>query len=167
MGNKKRRVRSIKQALVIFALLTALFVGVPYALELKSEQHLLKTHFVTSSGDTETFKLEIVNTPQGRAKGLMFVKEMDSDRGMLFIFPEPRVQSFYMKNTYIPLDMLFIDSEFKVVGILEDVPILNEKSRKVAKPSQYVIELNAGTAKKHGIKIGDSVVFAAKLPAAS
>jgi hypothetical protein len=165
MGNHKNRVRSIRHISVFLIFVAALFVASEYLWAGKAEQGLLPARFITSQGE-RAVKLEIVNTPSGRARGLMFRKEMAEDRGMLFIFPEERENSFYMKNTYISLDMFFVGADRKVVGIIENAPILNEQSRTVGKPSLYVIELVSGSAKRLGIDIGTEIIFDGTLPAA-
>jgi len=73
---------------------------------------------------------------------------------MLFEFGEERPRTFWMKNTCIPLDMLFLSSDGTVVGILEQVPVLNEAPRAVPCPAAYVLEVNAGYARRHGLTPG-------------
>ncbi len=85
---------------------------------------------------------------------------MPDDHGMLFDLHTRKVQGFWMRNTCIPLDMMFLDGDGTIVGILEQVPVLNEEERTVGCPSRYVLETNAGFARKHGIKAGQKV----KLP---
>ncbi len=76
---------------------------------------------------------------------------------MLFSFDRRRVLTFWMKNTCLPLDMLFIDSKGFIVGILEQVPVLNEHPRSVPCPAAYVLEMNAGWSRDHGVKPGQRV----------
>ena len=85
----------------------------------------------------------------------MYRKQLNDNHGMVFVYAKEDHQVFWMKNTYIPLDILFLDEHLKVVGILEDVPVMNEEPRDPGVNSQYVIELNAGTAKRLGLKLGD------------
>jgi hypothetical protein len=94
----------------------------------------------------------------------MFRKSLEDLKGMIFIFPEEREHSFWMKNTYIPLDMLFIAKDLTVVGILENVPPLTETLRTVGKPSMYVVELAGGVTRKFGIKVGDRLRVEGSLP---
>ncbi len=103
---------------------------------------------------------EIARTDHDVTRGLMYRTEMGADRGMLFRLPNREEQIFWMRNTCISLDMLFIDDDGTVVGILERVPILNEAPRTVRKPSRYVLEVNAGWAAAHGVRAG----MKAKLP---
>ena len=165
MGNQKNLARTVRHFSIILIVLACLLVAANYLWAQKAEKGLLPTRFITSGGE-KVFKLEIVNTPAGRGRGLMFRKSMDADKGMLFIFPEEQENSFYMKNTYISLDMIFVGADRKVVGILDSVPVLNEQSRTVGKPSLYVIELVAGAARAAGITEGTEVVFDGVLPAA-
>lgn len=158
MGNQKKRFRTIRHLFILFVSISALIFGGRFLWSKFTSIGLLPLEFKTAGGPVY-FEVEVADTVTERMKGLMFRKEMDPDRGMIFIFEEPQVASFYMKNTYISLDMIFVGQDKKVVGILRDVPILNEKSRGVDVPSLYVVELLAGTAKRAGIEVGTEVVF--------
>ena len=103
---------------------------------------------------SKPFTLEVSATDHERRKGLMYRREMAPDRGMVFVFPSEQVNSFWMKNTILSLDMLFLDREMRVVGILERVPPQNEEPRAVEGKSQYVIELGSGVAAANGITVG-------------
>ena len=103
--------------------------------------------------------VELAQTTPQRVRGLMYRRELPQSGGMLFIFDREEVQSFWMKNTYIPLDMVFIDSDKKVVGVVHNAEPLTETSRRVDAPSRYVLEVNGGFAKKHGIEAGTRVRF--------
>ena len=100
------------------------------------------------------FKLKVASTGGQRQKGLMFRKRLDPYQGVLFVFPTEREHSFWMKDTYISVDMVFLDSAFRVVGVLSDVPILSLDRRTIGSPSMYVIELLAGSARENRIQIG-------------
>jgi uncharacterized membrane protein (UPF0127 family) len=122
-------------------------------------------HFVRSDGTiTPTFSLEVCATDAERSLGLMYRRSLPENGGMIFVFSDERDNTFWMKNTYIPLDMVFVDRAMKVVGILEDVPPLNEAPRSVGAKSMYVLEFSAGTMKKQGVTIGSRVVIAGTLP---
>lgn len=97
---------------------------------------------------------EIARTEHEVTRGLMYRTSMPDDRGMLFRMPRREEQIFWMRNTCISLDMLFLDDDGTVVGILENVPTLNEEQRTVRKPSRYVLEVNGGWCKAHGVKPG-------------
>ncbi len=105
----------------------------------------------SNTGKTATFSVEVVVSRQDRNLGLMYRKSLDAASGMLFIFPNEDVQSFWMKNTYIPLDMIFIDENLSVVGVVHNAVPETTTSRKVASPSKYVLEINGGIAQKLGV----------------
>ncbi|HEX5658367.1 MAG TPA: DUF192 domain-containing protein [Polyangiales bacterium] len=106
-----------------------------------------------------TVDAEVAATDSQRQMGLMFRESMRDDEGMLFLFPTERHNAFWMHNTLIPLDMLFIDADWKVVGIVENARPLTDDSRSVPKMSQYVLELNAGAAARNGLGEGTEVRF--------
>jgi uncharacterized membrane protein (UPF0127 family) len=108
--------------------------------------------------------MEVVATPELRAKGLMFRRALDSDKGMLFLFPQAGKLSFWMKNTLIPLDMVFVSSDWRVVGSVENVPPQTEEPRSVDGDSQYVLEFAAGTVKRGAIVPGSTVSIGGNLP---
>jgi hypothetical protein len=104
--------------------------------------------------------VEVVRTPRKIRRGLMYRRSLPADQGMLFLMGEERVQSFWMRNTLIPLDMIFINSDMKVVGVAADAVPLTDDSRRVDGPSLYVLEVNAGFSAAHGIGPGVPVEFA-------
>lgn len=101
--------------------------------------------------------IEIADTDYETQTGLMYRKSMEEKQGMLFVFPEEAMHSFYMKNTQIPLDLLFVDQDFKVKHIYENAEPFKENSISSTQPVQYVLEINAGLTKKWEIAIGDSL----------
>jgi len=123
-----------------------------------------KAVFITSKGRQSSFTCEIAQTPSERATGLMHRKTLAPTKGMVFVFPHPEEQMFWMKNTHIPLDMIFISSDGVVVGVVENARPLSMELRGVSTPSQFVVELAAFTAGKHGIKVGTKVGFDPPLP---
>lgn len=110
--------------------------------------------FETASGARPAFRVEVADTPELRERGLMHRRSLDPDRGMLFVFPRDEVQSFWMKNTFVALDMLFVSSDGRVVGVVENARPLTLESRSVGVPSRYVVELPAFTARERGIQTG-------------
>ncbi|HEY5923635.1 MAG TPA: DUF192 domain-containing protein [Kofleriaceae bacterium] len=114
---------------------------------------------VTSPKGDVQVNVEVVATAAKITKGLMFRKHMPVDAGMLFLMGDERVHSFWMRNTLIPLDMLFIDRDMKVAGIVENAQPLTEDLRTIGKPSLYVLEVNAGWAKQHEVTAGAPVRF--------
>ncbi|MEZ4440138.1 MAG: DUF192 domain-containing protein [Polyangiaceae bacterium] len=104
-------------------------------------------------------RIEHAKDDEYRQRGLMYRTSMPEDDGMLFSFEQRRVLTFWMKNTCIPLDMIFIDEDFVVVGIEENVPTLNTRTYHVGCPSLYVLEVNAGWSRRHGVKPGQRARF--------
>ena len=107
----------------------------------------------------QTFTLEIAYRPEDQETGLMNRKSMPDDHGMIFVFPAERNLTFWMKNTLIPLDILYLDRAGRVVSVKHMKP-LDETGVPSDGPAMYAIELNAGTAARVGIKAGDTL----KLP---
>lgn len=110
----------------------------------------------TQDGRSLQFQVEIANSPHSRAQGLMYRKVLPEKQGMLFVFSQDEIRSFWMRNTYIPLDIIFIHSSGSIVSIGEGVP-LSEASVVSVSPAQAVLELEQGTAKEMGIQAGDKV----------
>ena len=104
-------------------------------------------------------RVEIADTPTKRALGLKYRRELKEDRGMLFLFRKERVQSFWMKDTSLILDLIFINGHQKIVGIIHSANPFSKASLSVSSPSRYVLELRGGIAKRWGIQIGDAVHF--------
>ncbi|MFH1054937.1 MAG: DUF192 domain-containing protein [Candidatus Altiarchaeota archaeon] len=103
-------------------------------------------------------KVEIADNESGRMKGLMFRETLPPDRGMLFIFEEEGIHSFWMKNTLIPLDIIWLDSNMRVVNIEHAAPCKADpcQSYNPGETAKYVLEVNGGYATEHGIKVGDT-----------
>ena len=102
--------------------------------------------FLDGKNKTNTIYVERVTTPETIAKGLMFRNEpLAENTGMLFDKGEWSSSGFWMKNTYIPLDILFLDDDFTVIDVLYDMKPLDTTSRNINKPWRYAIEINAGT----------------------
>ena len=117
---------------------------------------------VQTSDNTISYNLEVADTHQKLMKGLMYRKSMPLDHGMLFVFSplHPQPVAMWMKNTYISLDMLFLNEEKIIIGIAEKtVPMSLKTIAPTKKKVSYVIELNGGEVQKHNIKIGDKVLF--------
>jgi uncharacterized membrane protein (UPF0127 family) len=105
--------------------------------------------------------LEVAVTEAQHQRGLMYRDSMAHDHGMLFVFDSPRTLKFWMRNTRIPLDMIFLDRDGRVVDVLHAKP-LDETSIGPDAPTQFVIELNANAADKLGLKKGDRIDLPAK-----
>lgn len=113
------------------------------------------------------FYVELADDDNERAMGLMYRKQMDEDAGMLFIFPNSQPRAFWMKNTLIPLDILYFDNNRKLINISENTPPCKNTTTRCPnypskRPAKYVLEINAGLSKKHGFKAGDEMVIELK-----
>lgn len=103
--------------------------------------------------------IEIADSEYETQTGLMYRTTMNENQGMLFIFPDIAVHSFYMKNTQIPLDIIFVDQNLKVVRIQENAVPFSETGISSNVPVQYVLEINAGLVEKWGVEIGDRIEY--------
>jgi uncharacterized membrane protein (UPF0127 family) len=110
--------------------------------------------------------VEIADTGAGRELGLMYRQHLADNTGMLFVFKQPQHLTFWMKNTEIPLDMIFARADGRVTAIIADAEPFSERQLTVAGDSQYVLEVNAGFARRHGITPGDRFQFLDLSPAA-
>ncbi len=105
------------------------------------------------------YNIEIAESDYETQTGLMYRESMEPDQGMLFIFPDVLFHSFYMKNTKIPLDLIFIDEELRIASYKENAQPLDETGLSSEVPVQYVLELNAGQRKQYSLEIGDHIEF--------
>src|SRR5699024_2380820 len=109
---------------------------------------------------TKTIDIELAITPYEQQTGLMYRKSMEENQGMLFIYEDERPRPyFYMKNTYIGLDLIYIYSDQKIVDINKNAKPLDETTITSEAPAKYVLEINAGMADKWNLKIGDELTF--------
>src|SRR4051812_43972261 len=114
---------------------------------------------IESASGPHRFHVELATTPAQLEQGLMFRRSLAPDSGMLFDFRQPSPVSMWMKNTFIPLDMLFIDNSGRIINIAERAVPQSLDTIAAAAPARAVLELNGGTAARLGIKPGDRVVF--------
>lgn len=111
--------------------------------------------FVTSENDSiSTIEVAIADNEQETQLGLMFVKDMGEDQGMLFVFDQAAPRSFWMANTPLPLDIIFIDSNYEIVRIHRNTPPFSRESFSSDIPAQYVVEVNGGYTVDHDIQEG-------------
>lgn len=136
-----------------FFLFVFAFVFVP----LFSGPALAGTAIVVTDSGSHEFKVELAETPDARAQGLMHRRSMAPDAGMLFDFKRSEQVHFWMKNTYISLDMVFIRSDGIVARIEHAATPLSTDVVPSGEPVQFVLEVIAGTAKRIGLKPGDRV----------
>lgn len=106
-----------------------------------------------------TIDIEFATNDDERAQGLMNRKSMTDNQGMLFIFPAAQEQSFWMKDTYISLDIIYLDDHKEIVSIQKYTTPLSEESLPSFKKAQYVLEVNAGFCDKYHITYGDRIAF--------
>jgi uncharacterized membrane protein (UPF0127 family) len=104
-------------------------------------------------------QVELARTEREQERGLMFRRSLDADAGMLFLFDRPEIRRFWMRNCYIPLDMIFLDEHRLVIGIEENTIPGDETGRGPQVPAQYVVEVAGGYARSHGIGLGSHVEF--------
>jgi len=106
----------------------------------------------------QSYRVRIAADDESRALGLMYRKHMPADEGMLFLFREPQALAFWMKNTLIPLDILYFDASGKLVSMVQNAQPCGRgpcPGLPSTAPAKFVLELNAGQSKLHGFKIGD------------
>ena len=134
--------------------------GPQAAAPVAQQNRVEKLSIVTADGARHKFDVEIVSERQTMARGLMFRPAMNDNYGMLFVFPEEGIRGFWMKDTFIALDIVFIGKDAKIRNIGYGKPESLETVYSDG-PVLHVLELNAGTAEKLGIKPGDTVHHAA------
>ena len=108
----------------------------------------------------KSFVVEIADDRPSRMRGLMYRDQLAEDAGMLFVYEDEAPRSFWMKNTRIPLDILYLDSDFRIVSMSLDTPpcrVSDCPSYPSGEPAQYVLEVNAGTVERLGVEVGDRV----------
>ena len=154
-----------KRNIVIFIISTFL-VFIIYFLFLRDPDgsHFKKEGEVTfidkfSRQHRKEIDVEVANNNTERMQGLMYRRHMDEDNGMLFIFEHPDMQSFWMKNTILPLDIMFIDSTGVIDTIYRNTTPYSEKSLPSRRRVQFVVEVNGGWSDKNAVKEGDLIEF--------
>ncbi len=111
------------------------------------------------SKNKEFFLVELAKNEYEREKGLQCKKYLKKNEGMLFIWSDENYRNFWMKNTAIPLDLIFINSKFKIVDIYFNATPFSKKSIRSQKRAKFVLELNSGIFKKKGFSIGDRIML--------
>ena len=117
------------------------------------------TLFKASGEDVVTLDVEFAETNYERETGLMHRTSMKENQAMLFIFSAEFPRKFFMKNTYIPLDIIYLDANKKIVSFQENAKPMDETGLPSRNPAMYVLEVNAGLADKWLLEIGDSITF--------
>lgn len=116
---------------------------------------------IESGGRSHAFRIWLAATPESREQGLMWIRKLAPDRGMLFLFDAPQLVSFWMKNTYISLDLLFVAPDGRVIRIAEHAKPLSLETIDSMGTVRGVLEVRAGTARRLGLKPGDRLVHPA------
>ncbi|MBI5496977.1 MAG: DUF192 domain-containing protein [Deltaproteobacteria bacterium] len=124
----------------------------------RPEYRWARVWVVTKGGDLPV-RVEVAENDRQRTHGLMFKEKLADDEGMVFLFDRTEVLNFWMRNTPLPLDMIFLGDDRRVVGVYENATPFSEARMSVGKPSRYVLEVNAGWARRHGVGPGTQVRF--------
>lgn len=143
-------------------LFLAFFLVVSFVLShpLPSQGQTVKVLMYDKEGKERCrFYVERAVTPEEQSRGLMFRKRLDQKKGMLFVFDREEIRSFWMRNTFIPLDMIFIDSSLTVVSVHRGAKPLDETVIESRFPARYVLEVNAGRAEECLINPGSKSRF--------
>jgi uncharacterized protein len=160
----KKRIKPIYKVVAVVALLALVFFlafpGIfkkerpvdPYAFKKEGE-----LTFYTDSKPVVKIDIEIADTEYERQLGLMKRKSMEENHGMLFIFPDETVRSFWMRNTFIPLDMIFVNTNNEIVTIHKNTRVLSDSSYPSSAPAVYVVEVVGGFTDKYNISEGDKI----------
>ena len=125
---------------------------------MSSYKNLNQSYFIENY-KCDTFTLKKVSDPEDLKKGLMFIKSLPNCDGMLFDFGRMKHNSLWMKNTYIPLDAVFLDNNYKIVGFVKDMKPHSLYSNKIDKESRYIVEINSGEIDSNNLQIGDKLEF--------
>ena len=166
--NSKTNINNLYKysALILIAVLALYFIfsyfgnpGVP-----KDDEYMFKkngelTFWDSAENELTKIDIQIAQTEFDRQLGLMFRKDMKENEGMLFIFPDNQVRNFWMRNTEIPLDMLFIDSSKVILNIAKNTTPYSDNSYSSIKPAKYVLEVNGGFSDKYKVTPGNKVTW--------
>lgn len=152
---------------------TSLFLFVLVLISCKTEtKEAIQTESITFTKEGElsviepnaerikaSFDIELAETPYETQTGLMYRASMEESQGMLFIFPDVTVHSFYMKNTEFPLDIIFIDEDLNIVSFQKNAKPFDENGLSSTFPIKYVLEINAGLSDRLGLSVGDRISY--------
>lgn len=120
----------------------------------EAELYLLK-----GEDTIQKLDIELAESSYEKQTGLMYRKSMEPNQGMLFVYSEESIHSFYMKNTYIPLDLIFFGKDSSIVSFQENAKPLDETSLPSKVPAQFILEVNAGKAKEWNLVEGDKMIL--------
>ncbi|MGY5847949.1 DUF192 domain-containing protein [Salegentibacter sp. HM20] len=115
---------------------------------------------IKPTGDTvKQLDIEIADTPYERETGLMYRESMEDDQGMLFIYNNAALRAFYMKNTYIPLDIIYFGSDSLAINFIKNAEPMDETALPSEGPAQFILEINGGLSDEWGLEPGDKIWF--------
>ncbi len=171
--NKKPELKPVKKdipaiykitALIIIAIVAVYFIFVYTGNNGTNpdEEYMFKKNgelVISSDSGQVKIDIQIAKTEFDRQLGLMYRKSMDENQGMLFIFPDVQTRSFWMRNTEIPLDMIFIDPSKTILNIAKNTTPYSDISYSSSGPAKYVLEVKGGFADRHNISAGDKVAW--------
>lgn len=153
--NKRKRIRTVKQILLLIVLAALIPLGVSQYYKWKRESGMIAVSFIKQDGSrSRWFKLEAAASKAARDRGLRYRKSLSPSGGMLFVYPSSAEHSFSMKDTYLKLDVFCLDQDLKVLEIKTGIPINSERPRKCAPGSRYIVMLSAGAAEREKIRAG-------------
>lgn len=154
-----RRLRGWRCCIVVIVVATMALAGRSMAQSPPPVEFPISTLTIESGGARHSFVIEVATTPAQHARGLMYRQALQPDHGMLFVYPKADYVMMWMKNTYIPLDMVFVDDSGKIAGIAADTMPLSTDIIPSPGAVKAVIEFAAGTAQRLGIHEGDRVNY--------
>jgi hypothetical protein len=157
MNSKKFMIRSF-MALLLLAAQSLISCGGQNSDQLEDGKSTMSALHTIRIND-QPLQVEIAQTPEASSLGLMFRESLPEDQGMLFVFPQQQILSFWMRNTFIPLDIAFIDHAGVIVDIQRMAPLDETINYISAAPALYALEVNAGWFEKREIKVGARVRF--------
>lgn len=167
--NAVKRLENIHSLLLLFHPFAILLLSLP-ALTLISASYSCTSSpnpqviIYPLNGTPIHVSVEIANTEEKRQFGLMYRRELSELHGMLFLFPHEGEFSFWMKNTPLPLDIIFINAAHTIVSIAQNTTPFSEKPLPSENPAQFVLEVNGGFCQRHDIAVGDRIEFPKNLP---
>jgi uncharacterized membrane protein (UPF0127 family) len=152
----RRACASMRLVLASLAIVATLAMG--HASAAGSDDYPRSTLEIRSAQGRQLFSIRVADTPERQELGLMYETRLPADEGMLFPQDQPRIVSMWMKNTYIPLDMLFVDSHGRIVCLLANTAPQSLALLSCPKPVKAVLEIGGGESAGRGIKVGDRVI---------
>ncbi len=159
MRVKKLSFRSITPFVLIFFIILSTMLLIT-SIKKTTQTQPLQTLTIQTQTKTLLIDIEIANTPRKRAQGLMYRPSLEQNTGMLFVFPREQQQTFWMKNTLIPLDILFINTNLEIIEIITAQPCSHNPCFYYTSslPARYVLELNAGFSQRNNLSQSDRII---------